>query len=143
MILQDARISEKITIALEHQMKRYSELCEGGSFRMEEEFLPDREDFATVYKVLRREFRGGRNAMEQGEILKLVNGAGEGKFINYVKLKYILRILNELNICEVQEISHDIYIFSVIFNASKTSIDKSSILKKLRGQCVDRVRSEQ
>jgi len=75
-------------------------------------------------------------------LLKLINGASEGNEINYVKLKYILRILNELKICEIEELNEDIYRFSVLFHATKTSIDKSSILKKLRSQCSDRIRSE-
>ena len=55
--------------------------------------------------------------------------------INYIKLKYILKIFNELNICNIEELDTDIYRFEVLFNSSKTNIEKSSILKKLRSQC--------
>ncbi|MBQ9086278.1 MAG: single-stranded-DNA-specific exonuclease RecJ [Clostridia bacterium] len=140
MILQDARVAEAFTTALAEQKKRYLEINEGGTFGADENVLPDREDFACVYKVLRREYRFGTSVLDQKSILKLVNGTAEAPIINYVKLKYILRIFNELNICEIIELDRDIYEFHVVYNAAKTNIEKSSILKKLRNQCLDRIR---
>ena len=57
--------------------------------------------------------------------------------MNYGKLKYILRVFNELQLCEVEEIQSDLYQFRIFFHASKTNIEKSSILKKLKSQCID------
>ena len=74
-------------------------------------------------------------------IAKLVNTQGV-EHINYIKLKFIIRILNELQICEIVELDEDIYRFNMFFNANKTNIEKSSILKKLRGQCKDRLSAE-
>ena len=51
---------------------------------------------------------------------------------------YIIRILNELKICRIENITDDIFNFEVFFSASKTNIEKSSILKKLKAQCQDR-----
>ena len=62
--------------------------------------------------------------------------------INYIKLKYIFEIFNELRICEISELDRDIYSFQVVFQANKTSIDKSAILKKLKSQCIDRNQQE-
>lgn len=142
MIVQDARMAEAFVGRFAEQKARYASIAAGAYYETAENVLPDREDFAVVYKVLRREFRGGTSVMDQKTLLKLINGASEGNEINYVKLKYILRILNELKICEIEELNEDIYRFSVLFHATKTSIDKSSILKKLRSQCSDRIRSE-
>jgi hypothetical protein len=50
-------------------------------------------------------------------------------------MKYILEIFHELKICGVEEIEQGIYRFDIYFNASKTSIEKSNILKKLKSQC--------
>ena len=75
------------------------------------------------------------------DMIKLIN-SGNSQAINYIKLKYVLNILNELKICDVVELGSDIYRFQVIFNASKTSIEKSNILKKLRTQCTDRIHQE-
>ncbi len=140
MILQDARVAEVFTKRLMASKARYEEICGGDSFAEEENILPDREDFARVYKVLRREFRMGTSVIDQKNLLKLVNGISDAQPINYIKLKYILRVFNELKICDVEELNEDLYRFQVVFNSSKTSIEKSSILKKLRAQCGNRTR---
>ena len=70
-------------------------------------------------------------------VLRALN-TGAQKPINYVKLKYIFEIFNELQICDILELDKDIYRFEVIFRAARTSIDKSAILKRLKTQCVDR-----
>ncbi len=142
MILQDARIAETFANSIRDQKKRYCEICEGKSFSMSENIIPSREDFARVYKVLRREFRSGTSVLDQKSLMKLINGVSDETAINYIKSKYIYRILNELNICDIVELDEDIYRFHVIFNASKTSIEKSAILKKLKSQCSDRLMQE-
>ncbi|MBQ8331833.1 MAG: single-stranded-DNA-specific exonuclease RecJ [Clostridia bacterium] len=139
MIVQDARMAEAFTSRFDEQKKRYEEIAAGAVYGAEENVLPDRDDFALVYKILRREFRMGTSVMDQKGLLKQINGAAEGNSMTYIKLKYILRILNELKICEIEELDEDIYRFCVLFHASKTSIDKSSILKKLRNQCSARI----
>ncbi|MBR2353456.1 MAG: single-stranded-DNA-specific exonuclease RecJ [Clostridia bacterium] len=140
LILQDARPAEVYATALKENMRRYEEIKQGGSFSEKEDVIPSREDFARVYKVLRREYRSGNNIINQRNLMRLVNGIPESDPINYTKLKYILQIMNELMICEVSELDHDIYQFEIVYNATKTSIDKSSILKKLKSRCVDRTR---
>ncbi len=113
---------------------RYEEIKRGEKYLPEENILPTRDDFARVYTSLRREFRSGVSVLDIRAIQRLLGAQEHG--INYIKLKFILRILNELSICSVEEISEDIYKFNIFFNANKTSIEKSSILKKLRGQCI-------
>ncbi|MBQ9112339.1 MAG: single-stranded-DNA-specific exonuclease RecJ [Clostridia bacterium] len=137
MILHDIRICEEYKSRLTDCKARYEEIRAGGKYELAEQVLPSRDDFAHVYTALRKEFRGGTSVLDCRSILKLVNSP-DGQHINYIKLKFILRILNELQICEINEIEEDIYRFNIFFNASKTSIEKSSILKKLRGQCADR-----
>ena len=143
LILQDARPAKAVTDEWSAQQARYEEIRQGGSFSVEENVIPEREDFATVYRLLRHEFRNEHSIIDSRRLLKQLNGAPVGGSIPYIKLKYILRILNELKICEIEEIDREIYSFEVYFNASKTNIEKSSILKKLKSQCYDRVRQEQ
>ena len=136
MIIQDTKpTAEYITCYDEHK-KRFEEIYAGAQYSYSENVLPEREDFARVYKILRHEYRNGTSVLDQKTILKFVNYVGLPT-INYIKLKYILKVFNELNICNVSELDRDIYHFEVIFNASKTNIEKSSILKRLRGQCDD------
>ena len=135
LIVQDIVLCEEARNQIHREKQRYAQIKDGSRYAPEENVLPERDDFAKVYTALRREFRGGVSVLETRSILKLL-GTSEESGMNYVKLKFILRILNELQICEVQEIGEDIYRFNIFFNAKKTSIEKSSILKKLRGQCV-------
>ena len=139
MIIRDARLSETYCKTVSDIKRRYDEISNGAIYTPEEQVVPDRDDFAAVYTVLRREYRSGNNLIDDKTLLKLVNSYDRPR-INYIKLKYILRIMNELKICRVEEIETDIYRFEVIFNAAKTSITKSSILKKLRSRCSDRAK---
>ncbi len=141
MIVRDARLADSYTSMLSHQKKRYEELKSGGSYSFAEDFLPSRDDCARVYTFLRKEYRSGNSYTDTKTVLRALNVSDEYK-INYVKLKYIFDIFNELQICDVNEIDSDIYSFKVIFQANKTSIDKSAMLKKLRSQCSDRNQQE-
>ena len=80
----------------------------------------------------------GHEVLSTDLILSLLNKSDKNT-INYIKLKFIIKILNELKICGVEQIDEDTYKFDVYFSASKTNIEKSSILKMLRGQCRNRV----
>ncbi len=139
MIIQDARLSENQERILFDGKRRYEEINAGAEYSPEEDVIPTRDDFAAVYTALRREYRMGTNVLDNRTIMKLVNSYDRPS-INYIKLKYILRIMNELQICGIEEIDKDIYRFEIFFNATKTSIDKSSILKKLKSRCSDRAR---
>ena len=137
MIVRDARLSNTYTTNLLHQKSRFAQLRAGGNYRFDENFLPDREDCSRVYTHLRKEYRNGNSVTDTKNVLKALNG-GEEREINYVKLKYIFEIFNELQICNITELDRDIYRFEVIFRATRTSIDKSAILKRLKTQCIDR-----
>ena len=141
MILHDLRISEEFALRLSDEKARYEEIRAGGKYSARDNVLPVRDDFARVYTALRKEFRSGTSVLDAKAIAKLVNTQGV-EHINYIKLKFIIRILNELQICEIVELDEDIYRFNMFFNANKTNIEKSSILKKLRGQCKDRLSAE-
>lgn len=141
LTVQDIKISKGLSLRFADMSDRYEQIHNGGSYLASEDILPTREDFARVYTALRRDFRNGTSVLDRKSIMKTVNSVGQ-PIINHVKLKYIFLVFNELRICEVEEIDKDIYKFNVFFNASKTNIEKSSILKKLKGQCIDRASAE-
>lgn len=136
LVVQDYRPAARYTDECEQMRARYRAVRAGAPFAASEGFLPTREDCAHVYTVLRREFRMGNDAFPERTLLSLVNASGE-RAINYVCLKYILEIFRELNICGVEEYEEGAYRFDIYFNPSKTSIERSSILKHLKGQCND------
>ena len=138
MVIQDARVAESYELEEGRQKQRYAQISAGEEFSISEDIIPSRDDCAAVYKILRREYRLENSIIDLRTLLRLVNEDTSDRTMNYVKLKYILRIFNELRICEAEEIERDIYRFSIFFNASKTSIDKSAILKRLKAQCKDR-----
>ena len=89
-----------------------------------------------IYTVLRREYRLGHDVLSDRTILSLAYMAEPDRKINYVKLMYIFRVFRELKICSVEKINESLFGFEISFRQTKTSIDKSSILKKLKSQCV-------
>ena len=137
MIVRDARLAQSYTARTDEEKQRYAELRSGGRFRADEDFLPNREDCASVYTFLRREYRNGSSITDVKSVQRTLGQSGMR--INYVKLKYIFEIFNELQICDISELDNDIYRFEVIFRANRTSIDKSVILRRLKSQCVDRI----
>lgn len=141
VIIKDARLAESYVLRMNNDKKRYQEVKQGGEFLWAEDFVPSRDDFARLYTLLRREYRNGVSVLDVKTILRMLNQSDEAP-INYIKCKYMLRILTELQICEIEELSNDIYSFRVVFNATKTNIDKSSILRRLKGQCSDRARRD-
>jgi hypothetical protein len=88
---------------------------------------------AQVYTSLRREHQLGHTYFPIRRILTMLTQQGS-QTIGYYKLKTIIRIMQELNICEITEPVRDCFLFHFYFNPTKTSIDKSSILKKLKLQ---------
>ncbi len=134
MIVQDFKPSAKFSAECDDLGERYRAVRAGASFSPEEEFVPERADFAHVYTVLRREFRQGNDVFPERVLLTMIN-CGAPRPINYVRMKYILEIFHELRICGVEELEAGVYRFDIFFNASKTNIEKSSILKKLKSQC--------
>lgn len=133
MIVQDIRLSASYIAEYDAQKKRYEEICGGADFCEEEQILPSRDDMATVYTVLRREYRNGRTAFTTRCMLGLsrVNGC---ESMTYAKLKFILRIMQEMKICGVSEPLPDSYLLEFYFHSTKINIEKSSILRKLKAQ---------
>ncbi|MBQ9080466.1 MAG: single-stranded-DNA-specific exonuclease RecJ [Clostridia bacterium] len=137
MILQDIRMSRRSVDELKRLKQRYEQIKGGGEFDVSENFIPDRNDFALIYTVLRRECRLGHDALSDRTILSLAHMAEPERDINYVKLMYILRVFRELKICSVEKLGENLFGFEIAFCQTKTSIDRSSILKKLKSQCTN------
>jgi hypothetical protein len=115
------------------QRKLYERIWSGESFSMEDDIIPSRDDVATVYKFLRREYRIGHSVFTLRRILAQLKSYGETG-IGYAKLKFIVRIMQELLICGVTETDPDSYVFEFYDTTSKTNLEKSSILHKLKKQ---------
>lgn len=132
MIVQDIQLSELYEKSFGDAWQRYEEIRSGAPITADENVIPTRDDMAHVYTFLRREHQIGHTYFPIRRILSMLRQ--EGIAIGYNKLKTIVRIMQELNLCEITEPLRDCFVFHFYFNPTKTSIDKSSILKKLKLQ---------
>ena len=55
--------------------------------------------------------------------------------ISCVKLRFIVRILTEIKVCDIEEFGDDIFSLDVCKNAAKTNIELSDTYKRLEAQC--------
>ncbi len=106
MIVQDIRYADSFMKAYQAQKVRYEEIKNGARFTEEEHVLPSRDDMAVVYTFLRRSIRAGNPLFNIPKLLMTLKNMGQ-ETIGYVKLKFILRIMQELRICDVFEATED------------------------------------
>ena len=132
MIIQDIQLSQAYEESFQDAWKRYEEIRAGAPITTDEDVIPTRDDMAFVYTLLRREHQIGHTCFPVRRILSMLRQ--QGSVIGYHKLKTIIRVMQELNICEITEPTRDCFLFDFYFNPTKTSIDRSSVLKKLKLQ---------
>lgn len=133
LLIQDASYPKTYDRDFAKEKQRYEEIRNGGSFDESEGIIPDRPDFVTVYTLLRRDFRAGQRVFRQRALLHEIRNAGTS--MSYARLKYTLRIMNELNICRITETAEDEYFVDIYFTQNKAVIERSSILRTLRSRC--------
>ena len=134
VILRDLKISEEQKSSERLEEERFNEIWRGASYTSDENVLPTREDFVILYKLLVNSFRQGIDTLGHREIIAKLNNENPSLNMNYVKLKFIVMVLKELNIVNIEDVSDEIYKFSVHYTTQKTMLDKSTLLRKLRSQ---------
>ncbi len=111
---------------------RFAEIFAGASFYADEDVVPNREDFAAVYTVVRRFVRGGTDTMSMRRMASLLHT--DGRDVGYIKLKMIFRIFQELNLLGIEEVEEDVFRFRLQFHSTKTDLEKSNLLRLLRSR---------
>ena len=134
VILRDLKISEDQKSSERLEEERFLEIWRGASYTSDENVMPSREDFVILYKLLVNSFRQGVDTLSHREIIAKLNSENPALNMNYIKLKFIVMVLKELNIVNIEDISDEIYKFSVHYTTQKTMLDKSTLLRKLRSQ---------
>jgi hypothetical protein len=98
------------------------------------DIVPTREEFGTVYNLLKRELRLEHEVFSMRALLHLLRTGGTP--MNYIKLKFILFTLRELQLLGVEAAEeneeHEIYAFRYIPTQTKTNLDRSGIYRKLK-----------
>ena len=132
LIVKDLRISENYVRKLEEDKLRYEAICAGGGIAESEDVVPQRADFVAFYNLIRRDIRFGNDCFSIRALMAKLEQVEHP--MSYIKLKFVLKIMREMNILGVDEIENEYYVFKLNYNNSKTDLDKSNILKKLRAQ---------
>ena len=132
MIVRDIKqsASDRSFRKMEHE--RFFEVWNGARFSTDEQILPTREDFASVYRLLVSSVRAGNDTLAVRDIIYKLSQINDN--IGYVKLLIIIKVMQELNIMGITELSDEKYKFSIQYRSGKTELDKSTLLKRLRSQ---------
>ncbi len=134
LIVKDIRASEKQNVKNDGEKARFARIWAGEPFSASEDILPDRNDFAAVYRMILASSRAGGNTLSHREICAKASSIPEQRKIGYIKLKIIIKVLTELNVIGIEEREEEVYTFKLHYNSGKTDLEKSSLLRRLRAQ---------
>ena len=116
----------------------FERIWAGEPFSAEDNIMPSRDDFAAVYNLVRHSVRAGYDTLSHRAIVSKVREGGEigskKANVGYVKLKIMIRVFQELNLLGIEEIGDEVYRFKLYFSNTKTELDKSNLLRRLRSQ---------
>ena len=133
LIVRDIRLCAESRAEVADERTRFDEIWAGAPFSAAESLIPTRDDFAAVYTLVCRNVRAGCDTLSHRALLTKLQAAGRGD-IGYIKLKIIIRVLQELNLMGIEEVSDENYRFSIQFSNKKTDLEKSNWLHRLRAQ---------
>jgi len=133
LIIRDMKLTEQERSTYAAEKRRFEEIHNGAPISSEEDAIPSREDFAAVYKLLLGSQRTGVCSITHRDLLSRLRQE-PARQMNYSKLKIIIMVLRELNLVSIEEFSEDNYKFSIHYTSTKTELDKSNLLRKLRSQ---------
>ena len=133
LIVRDLKPSCEDQLEFTAQSQRFNEIRAGHSIGRFENVVPSRDDFATVYKLIVSSVRSGVDTLSHKDLCYKLSRI-QGTDIGYVKLKFIVMIMKELNILSIDEYENEVYKFSVHYSSQKTDLEKSNLLRRLRNQ---------
>ena len=134
LIVKDIRASEKQNAMHGNERERFQQIWGGAPFDPSEDVLPDRNDFAAVYRLILSSSRIGIDTLSHREICAKASAGADGRHIGYIKLKIIIKVLTELNVVGITESEDELYTFHLHYTSAKTDLEKSSLLRRLRVQ---------
>ncbi|MBO5010785.1 MAG: single-stranded-DNA-specific exonuclease RecJ [Clostridia bacterium] len=136
LVVRDLKHSLSQEKLFEAERKRFEEIRGGARFYESEGILPARDDFAAVYKFMLGAQRAGQSSLSHRDITSRFNGDGSLPKIGYAKLKVIIMVFMELNLVSITETEEEVYSFNIHYTSSKTELDKSTLLRRLRQQLI-------
>lgn len=134
LIVRDIRPSHSQRESHAIERERFDAIKKGAPFSATENIMPTREDFVSVYNLMRNSARAGINVLTHRDITSKFASLPEPKRIGYIKLKIIIMVLKELNLVSLDEISDEVYSFDIHYSTAKTDLEKSTWLRRFRSQ---------
>jgi len=134
LIVKDIKLSQKSEASYESEKRRYEEIHNGAKIYDDENVIPTRDDFASLYKLILNSLRQGNDVISHKDLVAQLSRAQDSDNMNYIKLKIMIKVFFELNIIGIDEIEDEVYRFKIYYSGAKTDLEKSNILRKLRQQ---------
>lgn len=138
LLLSDASLTGKCSAdrAAEEEAL-YQKICQGARFSTEDAVVPTREDFALIYKLMRAEGKLGHSVISERVLLSHLHAHATHP-VNRIRVRFVLRILHEMQLCKIRDMNNGIYMFEMIGQSGgKINLEDSVILQTLRRQCID------
>ena len=133
LIIKDIKTLSDKSEAEAIERERFEDIWNGATFSDDENVLPTRDDFVQIYRFVTASCRAGINTFSHKDMILKLSKNSEGNNIGYIKLKVIIKVLQELNLMGIEEIGEEVYRFTIRFT-SKTNLEKSTLLRRLRNQ---------
>lgn len=127
LLVNDAKPSEKRTAQRQHEREVFLSAVSGDAGGVTREMLPDRDDFARVFRAVCREAKSGRDTFTAETAIWLSGGN-----MNYVKFRIILAVFGEVGILHTEEPTRDSFRISVLPVKEKADLESSRLLRRLR-----------
>ena len=134
LIVQDMRLSPELEATYTSERDQYLEITNGASFCDGEKIIPSRAEVAHVYKFLRYESMCGHEAYSYRHLMCAIREQ-IGVEISTLKLRFIIKMLADMEICEMEFYSDDLFGFEVCKNAQKSNLELTATYKMLVSQC--------
>ena len=130
LIAQDIRLSDSFEKRYDLESARYRDIAAGGEFSQAEDVLPSRADIATVYKFLRYENMCGHTVYSY-RALRAAILEQLCVDLSTLKLRFIINILEDMQVCEFDRLGDDEFEFEVAKSAEKSNIELTKTYKML------------
>lgn len=128
--VKDIKISQSFVQFEKVNEELYQNAKDGNTDLSADYVIPDRDDFATVYNHLLNSARLGKSSYRYSRLLYDLQKNNLN--LNYTKLKLVIKVFRELNIINIDIIDDYTFSFRFSYPRVKTSLDKSTYLKKLK-----------
>lgn len=130
VVIKDIKLTNSDNLQMIKSQRIFEAFEIGKEISKEEaqHILPSRDDFAFVYRYIKT--NGNYSGTLDNFVCRLNNN------INYGKLRVIINVMNELNLAEIHT-NTVFYRISLSQVSGKADLESSTIIKKLKGICVN------